>query len=181
MGAMIYANTGDNSNYAGAIGWMEFAVDGNPITLIPGGEPVTLSGTMRDGTEVSFTLTSIPHYINSTMVSKTYKSTTIPTYNEAPFGVRGYIFDGIPYVTMDEIKNSYANAVTEVKVSNISVKSAGTGLIEYAVVVADAESTNSGENLVWKTNGEQWVNIQKIPPVLRVAMESSNQIGRAHV
>ncbi|MEG0571169.1 MAG: hypothetical protein RR497_05950, partial [Oscillospiraceae bacterium] len=144
-----YANPGSGPS-AGGIGWFNF---GN-LTLNPGDSKTGLTGTLNDGSTVTFDIASL----SSSSVAYTALPTVPPGFGF--FGPSGYT--GIPgNVTLrTPLLPAYATPSVLV-LSNIVVKdSLGNPVPNYTAVVADAESTNSfpqyTENWTWNTNGGVW-------------------------
>lgn len=141
-----YANPGSGPS-AGGIGWFNF---GN-LTIVPGQTVTGLTGTLNDGTTVTFDLTAA----NVSGASRDFVATPVPTYFGTPFGNLGYTgILGNPalYSTF-----AFAPGTNGVTLSNIVVKdSLGNPVPNYTVIVADAESTNFGESWIWNTNGGVW-------------------------
>ncbi|MEG0370274.1 MAG: CshA/CshB family fibrillar adhesin-related protein, partial [Hungatella sp.] len=143
-----YANPGSGPS-AGGIGWFNF---GN-LTLNPGDTLTGLTGTLNDGSTVTFDLQSLPtSFVPFTAVSSPVQF--------AYFGSAGYtgILGNVALKT--PLLPSYASASTLV-LSNIVVKDPnGNPVANYTAVVADAESTNSfpqyTEYLNFLTNGGAW-------------------------
>lgn len=141
-----YANPGSGPS-AGGIGWFNF---GN-LTIQPGQTVSGLTGTLNDGTTVTFDLTAA----NISGASRDFIATTIPTYGGAPFGnlaYTGILGNPALYSTF-----AFAPGINGVTMSNIVVKdSLGNPVPNYTAIVADAESTNSGESWTWNTDGSAW-------------------------
>ncbi|MEG0688478.1 MAG: CshA/CshB family fibrillar adhesin-related protein, partial [Hungatella sp.] len=143
-----YANAGSGPS-AGGIGWFNF---GN-LTLNPGDTLTGLTGTLNDGSTVTFDLQSLPtSFVPFTAVSSPVQF--------AYFGSAGYtgILGNVALKT--PLLPSYASASTLV-LSNIVVKDPnGNPVANYTAVLADAESTNSfpqyTEYLNFLTNGGAW-------------------------
>ncbi|MEG2857000.1 MAG: CshA/CshB family fibrillar adhesin-related protein, partial [Clostridia bacterium] len=157
-----YANPGSGPS-AGGIGWFNF---GN-LTLNPGNSLTGLSGTLNDGTTVTFDIQSLP----SSFVPYTALPTAAPGFSY--FGPSAYT-GIIGNVTLHTPLLPAYGSPSVVVLSNIVVKDPnGNPVPNYTVVVADAESTNSfpqyTENWTWITNGSPWnlfTTIGGNPPAL---------------
>ncbi|MEG2217272.1 MAG: hypothetical protein RRZ24_08905, partial [Clostridia bacterium] len=144
-----YANAGSGPS-AGGIGWFNF---GN-LTINPGQVINGLTGTLNDGTTVTFNIQSLP----SSFVPYTALPTAAPGFSY--FGTSAYT--GIlGNVTLHTPLLPAYGSPSVVVLSNIVVKDPnGNPVPNYTAVVADAESTNSfpqyTENWTWITNGTPW-------------------------
>ncbi|MEG0272814.1 MAG: hypothetical protein RR639_06335 [Hydrogenoanaerobacterium sp.] len=157
-----YANPGSGPS-AGGIGWFNF---GN-LTLNPGDSKTGLTGTLNDGSTVTFDIASL----SSSFVPYTALPTVPPGFGY--FGPSGYT--GIlGNVTLRTPLLSAYGSPSVLVLSNIVVKDPnGNPVPNYTAVVADAESTNSfpqyTENWTWITNGTPWSLFTTIggnPPAL---------------
>lgn len=141
-----YANPTSGPS-AGGIGWFNF---GN-LNLIPGQSVTGLTGTLNDGSTVTFD-------VSMSLVSGAARSVTaapVPTWSGTFFGNSNYtgILGNVALKT-NIIFNPGSNTIT---LSNIVVKDAGGNPVSnYTAVVADAESTGTGERWTWGTNGDPW-------------------------
>lgn len=141
-----YANSGSGPS-AGGIGWFNF---GN-LTLIPGQTITGLTGTLNDGSTVTFDLTGT----NTTGAPRNFDASPVPTYGGAQFGVSGYT--GILGNTALYSTFTSGAGTNGVILSNIVVKdSDGNTVTNYTAVVADAEQTGITESWVWVTDGSGW-------------------------
>ncbi|MEG1716815.1 MAG: hypothetical protein RR275_08390 [Lachnospiraceae bacterium] len=156
-----YANSGSGPS-AGGIGWFNF---GN-ITLNPGDSLTGLTGTLNDGTTVTFDIKSLP--------TSFVPFTAVPTpVQYAYFGSAGYTGLLGNTALKTPLLSAYNTASTLV-LSNIVVKdSLGNPVTNYTAVVADAESTNAfpqyTEYLKFNTDGGVWNLLATLganPPIL---------------
>ncbi|MEG1360585.1 MAG: hypothetical protein RSE23_13040 [Clostridia bacterium] len=137
-----YANAGSGPS-AGGIGWFNF---GN-LTLNPGQTITGLTGTLNDGSTVTFDL-SAPS--NSSMI---FDATGAPVAGY--FGYTGYTGTIGNVLLQNQRIGSYDPAV--INISNIVVKDPlGNLVTNYTTLLADAEDTNIGESWVWNTDGGGW-------------------------
>ncbi|MEG1892460.1 MAG: hypothetical protein RR189_01025 [Bacilli bacterium] len=154
--SFVYANPGSGPS-AGGIGWFDF----NSIVINPGQTIPGLTGTLNDGSTVTFDLTSIP----SSIVP--FTASPVPR----PFSFFGNIqYTGLlgNVALVTPLLPSYSNNSTLV-LSNIVVKDVfGNPVTNYTAVVADAESTNNfpqyTEHLTFTTNGNPWSLLSTIGP-----------------
>ncbi|MEG1710887.1 MAG: hypothetical protein RR054_05325 [Clostridia bacterium] len=137
-----YANAGSGPS-AGGIGWFNF---GN-ITLTPGQTITGLTGTLNDGSTVTFDL-SAPS--NSSM-----NFDALPTPRSSYFGYVGYTgILGDAALQNQRIGSLDPGMLT---ISNIVVKdSLGNPINNYTTIVSDAENTNIGEQWTFNTDGGVW-------------------------
>ncbi|MEG1992681.1 MAG: CshA/CshB family fibrillar adhesin-related protein [Acetivibrio sp.] len=156
-----YAASGSGPS-AGGIGWFNF---GN-VTLNPGDKLTGLTGTLNDGTTVTFDIESL--------TSSFVPFTAVPTpVQYAYFGSAGYTGILGNTALKTPLLPAYGSASTLV-LSNIIVKDAnGNPVSNYTAVVADAESTNSfpqyTEYLKFNTTGGAWALLDTLggnPPIL---------------
>lgn len=153
-----YANPTSGPS-AGGIGWFNF---GN-LTINPGDSLIGLTGTLNDGSTVTFDLASLA----ASYLPFTASTPTGDFGNTQYFGILGNPILRTP------IRASYPTAST-LQISNIVVKdSSGNPITNYTAVIADGESTNSfpqyTESWAWTTNGGNWALFDTIgsnPPTL---------------
>ncbi|MEG1843697.1 MAG: CshA/CshB family fibrillar adhesin-related protein, partial [Clostridia bacterium] len=154
-----YANAGSGPS-AGGIGWFNF---GN-ITLNPGDSLTGLTGTLNDGSTVTFDIQSLPNSLTR------FDAVATP---QGQFGFGAYTGILGNTVLYTPILPAYPTPSTLV-VSNIVVKdSLGNPITNYTAVVADGESTNSfpqyTESWIFNTNGGNWKLLTTIggnPPII---------------
>ncbi|MEG1732923.1 MAG: hypothetical protein RR252_07220, partial [Longicatena sp.] len=146
--SFVYANPGSGPS-AGGIGWFDFG----SLTLQPGQVVTGLSGTLSDGSVVSFDATSLPSSIVPLIATPT---PLLYSY----FGSAGYtgIVGNVAMFT--PLLPSYSGPTT-LEISNIVVKDVNGNIVtNYTGVVADAESTNKfpqyTEYLKFTTTGTPW-------------------------
>ena len=137
-----YANAGSGPS-AGGIGWFNF---GN-LALNPGQTIQGLTGTLNDGSTVTFDL-SAP--ASSSMI---FDAVAAPVAGH--FGYVGYTGTTGNILLQNRRIGSYDPAT--IQISNIVVKDPfGNPITNYTTVVADAENTNVDESWTWKTDGGVW-------------------------
>lgn len=153
-----YANPTSGPS-AGGIGWFNF---GN-LTINPGDSLIGLTGTLNNGSTVTFDITS-------PAVSYVPFTASTPT---GDFGNTQYTGLLGNTVLRTPLRSSYPTAST-LQISNIVVKdSLGNPITNYTAVIADGESTNAfpqyTEVWTWLTNGGNWALFDTIgsnPPAL---------------
>ena len=167
-----YANPTSGPS-AGGIGWFNFGT----FTLIPSAAATTFSGTLNDGTKVSFDISLTP--VSGT--PRGFQAVTVPTFPGSNFGVSGYT--GITgNVALNSILIPQIG-VNTVNISNIVVLDANNVPVSnYTVVLADAERTNQGEIWTWNTNGGNWAILAELgnavsPTLTGIGTQTANIIG----
>ncbi|MEG2014455.1 MAG: hypothetical protein RR086_01870 [Clostridia bacterium] len=154
-----YANAGSGAS-AGGIGWFNF---GN-LKLKPGDSYPGLTGTLNDGSTVTFDL-------SSPLSSFTYFDAVATPQGQFGFGGYTGILGNV--VLKSPILPAYPTTSTVI-INNIVVKYPNGNIVtNYTAVVADGESTNSfpqyTESWVFNTNGGNWSLLSTIggnPPIL---------------
>ncbi|MEG0138954.1 MAG: hypothetical protein RR703_03150 [Bacilli bacterium] len=154
--SFVYANPGSGPS-AGGIGWFDFG----SLTLNPGQSATGLTGTLNDGTKVTFDIKSIATSIVP------FTANSVPR----PFSFFGNIqYSGIlgNVALTTPLLASYSNNST-LEISNIVVKDVNGNIItNYTAVIADAESTNNfpqyTEHLTFTTTGGPWNLLSTIGP-----------------
>lgn len=120
--------------------WIDFSGYNNTTASSAGGQAFTI--TLPGGSTLSFTLK---------VTGPALTATTVPTWTGAALGQAAFItIPGSP--ALYQVTGAGTSTAT---LSNI-VLTVGSGTVPYAIVAADAESTNSGENLSFTTNGNAW-------------------------
>ena len=120
--------------------WIDFSGYNNTTASSAGGQAFTI--TLTGGSTLSFTLK---------VTGPALTSTTVPTWTGAAMGQAAFItIPGKP-----ALYQTAGAGTTTVTLSNL-VLTVGSGTVPYAIVAADAESTNNGENLSFTTNGNAW-------------------------
>ncbi|MEG2894809.1 MAG: CshA/CshB family fibrillar adhesin-related protein, partial [Niameybacter sp.] len=159
--SLVYANPGSGPS-AGGIGWVNF----ENLVLNPGQTQLGITGTLNDGSTVTFDIESL----GSSIVPFT---TSQPPLQYSQFGLGQYTNIQGNVALRTPLLSAYSSASTLV-LSNIVVKdSNGNPVPNYTAVVADAESTNKfpqyTEYLELLTDGGAWDLLSTIggnPPSL---------------
>ncbi|MEG2322678.1 MAG: hypothetical protein RSB71_04290, partial [Bacilli bacterium] len=154
--SFVYANPGSGPS-AGGIGWFDF---GN-LTITPGQTLTNQTGTLNDGSTVTFDIKSIPTSIVPFVAS------TVPR----PFSFFGSTqYTGISgnVALTTPLLPSYSS-VSTLELSNIVVKDVNNNIVSnFTAIVADAESTNAFpqyiEHLTFTTTGGNWNLLSTIGP-----------------
>jgi fimbrial isopeptide formation D2 family protein/uncharacterized repeat protein (TIGR01451 family) len=121
--------------------WFDFSGYNNTTASSAGGQAFVI--TLTGGSTLSFTLK---------VTGPALTSTTVPTWTGAALGQSAFItIPGNP-----ALYQTGGAGTTTVTLSNIVLSIGSGGTVPYAIVAADAESTNNGENLSFTTNGSAW-------------------------
>ncbi|MGH8401664.1 MAG: beta strand repeat-containing protein, partial [Gammaproteobacteria bacterium] len=162
------AATGQGSNgpadYA-TYCWIDFTNYDDTTARSAGGQAFTIS--LPNGGSLSFTL-------NVTTSSLT--TVTVPSWSGAAFGQTAFL--GVPGRTV--LYQTTNGTTTNVTLSGISI-TVGTGSVPYAIVAADAESTNNGESLSFTTNGNAWTLLATMPNGASLLYPTLTGVGTATV
>ena len=120
--------------------WIDFTGYNNTTASSAGGQAFTIN--LTGGSTLSFTVK---------VTGPALTATAVPTWTGAALGQAAFItIPGSP-----ALYQTVGAGTTTVTLSNI-VLTVGSGTVPYALVAADAESTNNGENLSFTTNGNAW-------------------------
>ncbi|MEG1752159.1 MAG: hypothetical protein RR140_03505 [Clostridia bacterium] len=150
-----YANPGSGPS-AGGIGWFNF---GN-IVLNPGDSYLGLTGTLNDGSTVTFDL-SVP-----STSSMTFDAVGAPVTGH--FGYTNYT--GVLGNVLLQNRRIGTLDPAIINLNNIVVKDPDGNIVtNYTTLVSDAEETNVGEQWIWNTDGGVWQQFTLLggtPPTL---------------
>jgi uncharacterized repeat protein (TIGR01451 family) len=135
--------------------WLDFSGYSDTQALSAAGQPFTF--TLSDGSTLNLTLKAV-----STAASG-LRAVPAPSWSGAAVGNTAFI--GIPGAPVLYTSNN-ASTVT-VSLSNIRVTppTGVTATTGFALVAADAESTNGGESITLTTNGAPWTVLDQVPPI----------------
>lgn len=142
-----YANPTSGPS-AGGIGWFTF----ENLTITPGTTLTNLTGTLSDGSTVTFDL----RLELTSGQPRTFVAVPTPTFNNAPFGTLGYTgISGNSALYSDF--NYSGPGVNTFTIDNIVVKdSLNNPITNYTLVLADSETTSFEEGWEWNTDGGVW-------------------------
>lgn len=142
--SLSYADSGSGPS-AGGIGWVNF----ENLVLNPGDSVTGITGTLKDGTTVTFDVESLS---SSQLI---FNAITAPAFPSVGFGGVGYT--GIlGNVVLQSNRQLFPTSSTIV-ISNIVLKDQlGNQVTNYVTIISDAESTNSEESWTFNTNGGNW-------------------------
>lgn len=174
--SFAYANPTSGPS-AGGIGWFNF----ENLILSPGQTITGLSGTLNDGTTVTFDITGQ----NPSGAARTISAVSTPTWSGTFFGTSNY--NGILGNVALQTDKVFAPGTNGVTLSNIVVKDPSGNLVpNYTVLVADAESTGLTESWIWNTNGGNWslfatLGNSSSPTLTGIGTQTASFIGSAPV
>lgn len=141
-----YANPTSGPS-AGGIGWFNF---GN-ISINPGDTLTGLTGTLNDGSTVTFDVSSV----SVSGSPRTFIAVPAPTWGGTFFGNTNYT--SIPGNVVMYSQYVFSPGSTSLVFSNIVVKdNLGNPIPNYTAILADAESTGLTEGWRLTTNGSGW-------------------------
>jgi hypothetical protein len=134
--------------------WLDFATYNDTTARSAGGQD--FSYTLTDGSVLSFNL-------RVTLGSgSAFNAVVAPSWTGAAVGNTAFL--GIPG---RPVLYSTAPGTRLITISNILITppSGVSAVNAYSFVIADAESSNGGEALVFGTNGSGWVILDEVPPI----------------
>lgn len=145
--------------------WIDFTNYNNATATSAGGQAFTI--TLPGGSTLSFTLT---------VSGGALAGVATPTWTGAALGHSAFI--GIPgNAALYQTTNG---TTTNVTLSNI-VLTVGSGTVPYAIVAADAESTNNAESLSFTTNGNAWTQLAAMAYTGSTTFPTLSGVGTATV
>ncbi len=139
----------------------------NNAIVFAGGQNFSI--TLSDGSVFSFTL-------SGTSTGNAINAVAAPAWSGAATGNSSFL--GIPG---RPILYTTAGGTVNLTLSNIKV-TPPNGVVstgQYKLVVADAESTNSGESLTFVTNGGTWTLVDQVPPTTGATYPTTSGVGTA--
>ena len=134
--------------------WLNFASYDDTIARSGGGQNFTF--TLTDGSTLAFNL-------RVTLGTGTaFNAVTAPSWTGAAVGNTAFV--GIPG---RPILYTAAAGTRLITISSIVITppSGASAVSAYSFVVADAESSNNGESLLYTTNGTVWTVLDDVPPI----------------
>ena len=135
--------------------WLDFTGYNDATAQSAGGQAFTF--TLSDGATLKLT-------VNATATSATaLKATTAPSWTGAAIGNSSFI--GIPGSPILYTTTNGATVTLTFSAISVTAPSGLAANSSYAIVAADAESTNQGESLAFTTNGTNWLQVSQVPPI----------------
>lgn len=126
-----------------------------------------MSFTLTDGSVLGFNLRVTP------TSGSAFSAVAAPSWSGAAVGNSAFL--GIPG---RPVLYSTAAGTRTITISGIAVTPpAGASSSVYSFVVADAESSNEGESLVFSTNGGAWQLLDQVPPTSGTNYPSRSGVG----
>lgn len=131
--------------------WIDFTSYNNTTASSAGGQNFSL--TLQDGTVLSFNLKTSGVALTP-VASPSWSGSAVG--NTALLGIAG---EPVLYAT--------AAGTTTVTISSITLTppAGASGVTNYMMVLADGESTNTGESLAFATNGGTWQSLDQAGPI----------------
>lgn len=134
--------------------WLNFAGYDDVAARSPGGQ--NFSFALSDGSTLTFTLRV------TLGTGAAFNAVTAPSWSGAAVGNTAFL--GIPG---RPVLYSVASGTRLISITGIVITPpAGASAVSaYSFVVADAESSNNGEQLEYETNGTGWTILDEVPPI----------------
>lgn len=123
--------------------WIDFSGFNNTTASSAAGQAFVV--TLPGGSTLSFTLK---------LTGGALGGVAAPTWTGAAFGQSAFL--NVP--NKPALYQTTNGTTSNVSLNNI-VLTVGSGTVPYAIVAADAESTNNGESLSFTTNGNAWTQL----------------------
>lgn len=132
--------------------WLDFSTYND--TSAKSGQAFSFS--LPDGSTLKFTLKVST---SSGATGTFFHAVSVPSWSGAAFG--NAAFESIPNLPVIYTSQSGTYTVTITNIAITPPVGGGTGA--YGIIVADGESTNSGESLSFTTNGTAWTTSSSVP------------------
>jgi uncharacterized repeat protein (TIGR01451 family) len=147
--------------------WLDFTGFSAATATAAAGQDFSFA--LNDGSTLKLTLKATNANVNAV---------TAPSWNGAAFGNSAYL--GIPG---RPVLYSTAAGTLTLTLQNIAVTPPGgvAATSGWAIVAADAESTNGGESLSFTTSGGAWALMQNVPPISGGTYPTLAGVGTATV
>ncbi|MBS0213043.1 MAG: DUF11 domain-containing protein [Proteobacteria bacterium] len=159
--------------------WLDFS--GYSDTAARSGSGQNFSYSLPDGSVMTFNL-QVTSFSGSNAQTALHP-VAVPSWSGAAIGNAG--FNGIPGTPV--LYEATSGTTVALTISSINITPPTGGTTNYAFIAADGESTNTGENLIFTTNGSPWTKLATInngayqPPLSGVGTttvtETGNQSG----
>jgi uncharacterized repeat protein (TIGR01451 family) len=139
----------DYQNYC----WLDFTGYSDALAQASG-QP--FSFMLPDGSILTLTLR-----VSTNMTSPALDAHVVPSWTGSAIGQSGFL--GVPGNPV--LYETVSGSTVQVVLGNIAVTppAGGGSTTSYAIIAADGESTNQGEQLVFTTNGQAWSEVAQIP------------------
>ncbi len=146
--------------------WINFSTYNDTTARSATGQ--NFSMTLTDGSIVSFNLKA------NTTTATAFNAIAAPSWTGSAVGNTAFL--GIPGTP---ILYTASGGVKSVTLSGIAITppAGATAVNAYSFVVADAESTNNGENFVATTNGTPWVILDQVNPITGSVYPTISGVG----
>jgi uncharacterized repeat protein (TIGR01451 family) len=135
--------------------WLDFAGYNDTTARSNGGQ--NFSFTLNDGSMLSLNLRAVRSGSGAAL-----DAVAAPSWTGAAFGNSAFVgIAGTPVLYTDTQGTTVTVTLRNITITPPSGVTATTG---WAIVAADAESTNTAESLSFTTNGASWLKVQNVPP-----------------
>ncbi|HEV8442923.1 MAG TPA: CshA/CshB family fibrillar adhesin-related protein [Steroidobacteraceae bacterium] len=134
--------------------WLDFT--GYNDTTARSGTGQNFSFTLADGSTLSLNVRA------TSSAATALTATASPSWSGAAVGNSSFI--GIPGLPILYTSNNGSTVTVTLRNITVTPPTGVTASAGWAIVAADAESTNDPEKLVFTTNGASWVKLQNVPP-----------------
>jgi len=152
--------------------WLDFTGYNDATARSNAGQ--NFSFTLNDGSTLTLNLRAV-----RTGGGAALDAVAAPSWSGAAFGNSAFIgIGGIPVLYTDTNSTTVTVTLRNIAITPPSGVTATTG---WAIVAADAESTNTGETLSFTTNGASWVKVQNVPPITGNTYPTLTGVGTATV
>ena len=134
--------------------WLDFSTYNDTTARSVAGQAITFN--LPDGSTLSMTVKTTVN----TGAAPALAAVANPSWSGAAFGNSAFFgISGLP-VLYTVAGGNYTFAMSGI---SITPPAGSGGASNYAMIVADGESTNGGESLIFTTNGNPWVQLAQIP------------------
>lgn len=134
--------------------WLDFT--GYNDTTARSNKGQDFSFALADGSTLSLNVRA------TTSAATALTATASPSWSGAAVGNSSFI--GIPGLPILYTSNNGSTVTVTLRNITVTPPAGVTASAGWAIVAADAESTNNGESLVFQTNGTAWSKLQNVPP-----------------
>lgn len=134
--------------------WLNFAGYSDSQARTTAGQDFVFN--LPDGTRITLNLRVTD--ANGSGNGQSLRSVAVPSWSGAAFGNSGFI--GIPGRPV--LYNNANGTTSRVNLRNIQVTPPTGGTANYSIIVADGESSNDSESLVFYTNRNNWERVAAI-------------------
>lgn len=135
--------------------WLDFSSYVDATARSAGGQNFSI--TLTDGATLTFNLKA------TSTAATALTAVTSPSWSGAAVGNSAFL--GIPGRPVLYTTNNNSTVVLTISAITITPPAGVAAATAYAVVAADAESTNTSESLSFTTNGGSWTLLDSVPAI----------------